>query len=92
MMLQFHQSRYSPIPPEKIADLRQRVDAVADDLEDAGFSATVIARAFLVVAAEKLMHVYNPLGAIWIISRLQGLLCGQWTKTTTDDFVEHYRK
>jgi hypothetical protein len=92
MLQQFHQATYTPIAPEKIADLRQRVETVADDLEAAGFSATVIARAMLVVAAERLMHVFNPLGAIWIISRLQGLMCGQWTETTTNDFVENYRK
>jgi hypothetical protein len=89
--LQFHQPTYTPIAPEKISDLRTRIETVVDELE-AEFSATVISRALLVVAAERLMQAYNPMGCIWIISRLQGLLCGHFTPTTTNDFIENYRK
>jgi hypothetical protein len=86
------QPTYAPIERGTITDLRNRIDSVVQDLETAGFSASVIARALLVEGADRLVEIYGPLAAGWMAARLEGLLAGQWTPDTQNLFIESYRK
>jgi hypothetical protein len=88
-MLQFRQRTYTPIAPEKIADLRQRVDTAFEDLEES-FPATMIARAFLVVGANRLMEIFGSLATIWALSRCADLMAGRWTSESQSSFIATY--
>jgi hypothetical protein len=88
-VLQFHQSAHSPVEPDKVADLRQRVDTVFADLEET-FPATMVARAFLVAGANRLIEVYGSLATVWSLSRVQDLMAGQWTSESQSSFIATY--
>jgi hypothetical protein len=88
-MLQFHQPVHSPVDADKVADLRQRVDTVFADLEET-FPATMVARAFLVAGANRLMEVFGSLATIWALSRCADLMSGRWTSETQSSFIATY--
>jgi hypothetical protein len=88
-MLQLRQPIHSPVEPDKVADLRQRVDTVFADLEES-FPATMVARAFLVAGANRLMEAFGSLATVWTLSRVQDLMAGQWTSESQASFIATY--
>jgi hypothetical protein len=88
-MLHFRQPIHSPVEPDRVADLRQRVDMVFQDLEE-NFPATLVARAFLVAGADRLMEVFGSLATVWALSRVQDLMGGRWTSESQASFIGTY--